>query len=239
MASRREPPAGCHRSPPSPAGRRVVPCLSPHQHRAVGHLAGTLQPLPSCCLASSYALPLMKLFSPLTISWRFAGDPPHARWVLGTPHDPLAGSYRSWGTFSSTKVTTAVLEMPHGLPWHGRSKGGTRLWQVGVAGKPQGSGRAAADGGDARKGPEQHAGTAGLSLSTEGDGDAVARAGLGTPWGLDTPPTPMSALRRLPGTQNVVPGPCGFANPSTKVPMATASPGARAAHRAALLIPPS
>lgn len=160
----------------------------------------------------------MTLFSPLAISWRFAGDlnVPAGRW--GSPR-PLSRSHCSWGTSSSCRVTIFASEMPHRLPWHGRSQGGLGFGRCSAAGSPEprfswwltGAGRSGeetglrASSGCTGKGLECHKalGAMGLGLGTEGYGDAVARAGLSALWGSDPLLTPMSAPRQLCGCSAV------------------------------------
>jgi len=158
------------------------------------------------------------------------------------PPRSLGRSRCSWGTASSSPVTASALAMPHWLPWHDRSK--ARLWQVWHSREAPSQGFWHRPG-DAGKGLEQHGGAAGFGLGTEGNRDAVATTGLGSPPRVGSPP---SAPRQLRGSSAVPktgpsrpPSPCGFPNPSTKVPLATASPGTHqerlgAAHCAALLI---
>lgn len=220
------------------------------QGPAAGTSQGPSSPFPPGPLLSLLLLGFLMCPSPneaifpyLQLAGGLQGTPRVPGGCWGAPQ-LLGGSHRSWGTSSSSKATASALELPHRLPRQGGSDAGARLWQV------QRSREAPSHvfrcwPGDAGKRPGC---AAGLSLRMEGYGDAAARARLGALWGSDPTPTPTSAPRRLcrsSAAPEMCPSsPCGFLSPSTKVPPASASPGVRqerlgAAHRAALLIPPS
>lgn len=113
----------------------------------------------------------------------------------------LGRSRRSWGTSSSSKATTSVLEMPHRLPRRGRSRvGGSALAGAVQPGSPvprfsapagEGSGlqpTAATRG----RGWSSARGQRGSASAQRGTGMLAARAGLCAPWDSDlhTPPCP-------------------------------------------------
>lgn len=174
-------------------------------------------------------------------------------WVPGTPTTPwqvlsLLGDFQQ---LQSHRI--CVGDARPAAPAR-QEQSGARLWQVqrsqetpsqGFRHQPGGVGKGPRRCG---KRPEQHEGTAGLSLGTRGAGMLWPGQGL-VPCGARSPThvCTQAAPQELGSAWNVPsqpPSPRGFPHPSAKVPLAAASPGARqerlrAAHRAALLIPPS
>lgn len=179
---------------------------------------------------------------------------PAGRWG---PSRPLSRSHCSWGTSSSSRVTVSASEMPHGLPWHGRSQGGLGFGRCSLGAGSQGFHGGSPELGGVGKRPgcgqqQLHREGAGVP---QGFGGNRARPRHGGVWGccgqsraqrpvgLGPPPDTHVCTQAAPwllgSAQNAPfqpPSPCGFPNPSTKSP-----PGRcqrlRAAHRAALLIP--